>query len=74
MVPKAAKSDKVNFWMLDWKTTSKTGWYYQKKKEFLALAQIGLYKSYWSKKFATDLKDIRTGYVFLKRGASPGKT
>ena len=60
--------------LYDWKTTGKTGWFYKKKKEFLSLAQVGLYKNYWASKFGIPVKDIKAGYVFLKRGAKPGKT
>ena len=72
--PKTPGSDQVEYWILDWKTTGSTGWFYKKKKEFLSLAQVGLYKNYWAKKHNIPLKDIKTGYVFLKRGAKPGKT
>ena len=72
--PKKPGSDKVEYWIIDWKTTGKTGWFYKKKKEFLSLAQVGLYKNYWASKFGIPVKDIKAGYVFLKRGAKPGKT
>ena len=72
--PKKQGSDKVEYWILDWKTTGPSGWFYKKKKEFLSLAQVGLYKNYWAKKHGIPLSDIKTGYVFLKRGAKPGKT
>jgi len=71
--PKKPGSDQVEYWILDWKTTGKTGWFYKKKKEFLSLAQVALYKHYWSIKFNIPAKDIKVGYVFLKRGAKPGK-
>ena len=67
------KNKKV-FWVIDWKTTGKTGWYYTKRKEFISLAQIGLYKSFLAKKLDVSLRDIRVGYVFLKRGAKPNNT
>ena len=72
--PKSPGSDKIEYWIIDWKTTGSKGWFYKKKKEFLSLAQVGLYKSYWAKKYNIPLKDIKTGYVFLKRGAKPGKS
>jgi len=71
-VPKG-KNGKFNYWVIDWKTTGPAGWFYQKKRDFLTLAQIGLYKYYWSVKNEIDLKDIRTGFVFLKRGGKPKK-
>ncbi len=69
--PKKPGSDKVEYWVIDWKTTGKNGWFYKKKKEFLSLAQVALYKHYWANKFNVPLKDIKVGYVFLKRGAKP---
>lgn len=68
------KGNKKIIWILDWKTTGKGGWYFQKRKEFLSLAQIGMYKSFWSKKLGVDMKDVRAGYVFLKRSTKVGKT
>jgi len=67
------KGKKV-FWVIDWKTTGKGGWFFTKRKEFISLAQIGLYKSFLAKKIGVSLRDIRVGYVFLKRGAKLGKT
>ena len=72
--PKKPGSDKVEYWIIDWKTTGKRGWFWKKKREFLSLAQVGLYKHYWATKFNIPVKDIKVGYVFLKRGAKPGKT
>ena len=73
-VPKKNNPDKFDIWIIDWKTTGPSGWYYTKKKDFLSLAQLGLYKAYWSRKFNVELKNIKIGYVFLKRGAKLGKT
>ncbi len=67
-------SGQVEYWILDWKTTKKTGWFWKKKKEFLSLAQVALYKHHWANKFNIPIKDIKVGYVFLKRGAKPGKS
>jgi len=61
------------YWVIDWKTTGPAGWMYKKKRDFLALAQVGLYKKYISKKLNIPIKDIRCAYVFLKRGAKPEK-
>ncbi len=73
-VPSPRSKSKKNYWLLDWKTTGKGGWYFTKRKEFISLAQVGSYKKYWSENATIPLKDIRTGYVFLKRGAKKGKT
>jgi len=71
-VPK--KNDKYLYYIIDWKTTGPGGWFYLKKRDFNSLAQIGMYKLFWSKKYEDiNVKDIRTAFVFLKRGAKPGK-
>jgi len=67
-------SGKIEYWVIDWKTTKKTGWFWKKKKEFLSLAQVALYKQYWSNKFNIPVEDIKVAYVFLKTGAKPGKS
>ena len=36
-------------------------------------AQLILYKHFWAKKHNVPLKDIRCGFVLLKRGGKPGK-
>jgi len=72
--PKKPGSNKVEYWIIDWKTTGPNGWFYKKKKEFLSLAQVGMYKKFWAEKNNIPISDIKTGYVFLKRGAKPGKT
>lgn len=71
--PKKPGSDKVEYWVIDWKTSGKAGWFWKKKKEFLSLSQVALYKHYWATKFNIPASDIKVGYVFLKRGAKPGK-
>lgn len=59
-------------WILDVKTTS-WGWSFDKKSDDLVKTQLVLYKSFWSKKLNVDMKDIRCGFVLLKRTAKPGK-
>jgi len=59
-------------WLIDWKTTS-WGWNNWKKNDDLVRAQLVLYKNFWSVKTATDPKDVRCGFVLLKRSAKPGK-
>ena len=66
------KKGKELLWVIDWKTTGKAGWFFKKKREFISLAQVGLYKQFISKKLDIPMKDIRCAYVFLKRGADPG--
>lgn len=59
------------FWLIDWKTTS-WGWAYQKKSDPMIRAQLVLYKNYWSTKTGTDPKDVKCGFVLLKRSAKHG--
>ncbi len=66
--------DKFKYWILDWKTASPGGWSLEKKRDFLVHAQVALYKYFWSKKNNVDLKDIKTGFVLLKKGLPLGKS
>ena len=36
-------------------------------------AQLILYKHFWSRKHDIPLKDVRCGFILLKRGANPGR-
>jgi len=68
------KNDKFKYWILDWKTASPRGWSLEKKRDFLMHAQIALYKSFWGRKNNISLKDIKTGFVLLKKGLKKGKS
>ena len=57
--------------ILDWKTTN-WGWKVEKLREFKTNAQVASYKIFWSRKFDVDMKDIKAGYVLLKRMAKQG--
>lgn len=70
-VPKK-KGSGYEYWILDWKTAQSYGWRRQKKQDILMTAQLILYKHFWSKKHDVPLKDIRCGFILLKRGAKPG--
>ena len=59
-------------WILDWKTSQSYGWRREKKQDILMTAQLILYKHFWSKKHNVPLKDIRCGFILLKRGGKPG--
>lgn len=59
-------------WLLDWKTTG-WGWAKEKKADPLVRSQLVLYKNYWSSKTGTNPKNVRCGFVLLKRSAKPGK-
>lgn len=62
-----------NYWILDWKTAQSYGWRREKKQDILMTSQLFLYKHFWSLKHSIDKKDIRCGFILLKRGAKPGK-
>ncbi len=59
-------------WLIDWKTTS-WGWGSDKKTDDMVRAQLVLYKNFWSKKTDTDPKNVRCGFVLLKRTAKVGQ-
>jgi hypothetical protein len=58
-------------WLLDFKTCG-WGWGAEKKADELVRSQLVLYKNFWSIKTQTDPKDVRCGFVLLKRTAKPG--
>lgn len=64
--------DKMLIWLIDWKTTS-WGWKSEKKSDPKVISQLVLYKNFWSIKTGTDPKDVRCGFVLLKRAGKPGK-
>jgi hypothetical protein len=61
------------YWIIDWKTAKKYGWRADKKRDFNMQAQLILYKRHWAAKHDIPLKDIRCGFVLLKKGAAPEK-
>lgn len=63
---------KTVVWLVDWKTTS-WGWSVEKKSDDMVRAQLVLYKNFWSAKTGTDPKDVRCGFILLKRSAKPGQ-
>ena len=63
--------NKTLIWLIDWKTTS-WGWTADKKADVMVRAQLVLYKNFWSTKTGTNPKDVRCGFVLLKRTAKPG--
>lgn len=54
------------YWILDWKTCE-VFWHLQKQQDPKKQLQLILYKHFWSKKHNIDLKDIRCGFVLLRR-------
>lgn len=65
------KQGKV-FWLLDFKTCS-WGWAVQKKSDELVRTQLIFYKNFWAAKAKVDPKDIRCGFILLKRTGKPGQ-
>lgn len=62
---------KKTVWLLDWKTTS-WGWASAKKSDDLVKMQLVLYKNFWATKNSANIKDIKCGFILLKRTAKPG--
>jgi len=71
-VPKR-KGEGYNYWIIDWKTAQSYGWRRSKKQDILMTSQLILYKHFWSRKHSIPLKDIRCGFILLKRGGKPGR-
>lgn len=69
---KSAKPGEYEYWIIDWKTTS-WGWGMDKKTDPKKILQLAFYKYFWSKKLGIDPKEIRCGFVLLKRTAKAGK-
>ena len=57
------------YYVIDWKTAGDKGWYRDKRQDILTWAQIALYKTFWRNKLGLDTKQVRCGFVLLKRGA-----
>lgn len=55
-----------DYLVLDWKS-SDWGWTADKKRDFNKQLQIMLYKIFYCQKMGLDLKDIKCGFVLLKR-------
>jgi hypothetical protein len=72
MIKAKNKRGQERLWLIDWKTTSARGWNSDKRRDFLVQAQLALYKFYTSQKFEVDPKEIKCGFVLLKRGAKKG--
>ena len=67
------RGEGYNYWIIDWKTSGSWGWRRKKKQDILMTAQLILYKHFWAKKHNIELKDIRCGFVLLKRAGKRGK-
>ena len=62
------------YYVIDWKTAGDKGWYASKRRDILTWAQIALYKSFWMRKNNLDTKQVKCGFVLLKRGGKPNQT
>ena len=71
-VPKK-RGDGHVYWIIDWKTAGIYGWRRDKKQDLGMTAQLILYKHFWARKHGIDIKDVRCGFVLLKRGGKRGK-
>lgn len=60
------KEGEFLYWILDWKTCE-VFWHLQKQQDPKKQLQLILYKHFWSKKHNIDLKDIRCGFVLLRK-------
>jgi len=65
---------KEYYYVIDWKTAGDKGWYASKRRDILTWAQIALYKSFWKNKNGLDIKQVKCGFVLLKRGGKPGSS
>ena len=65
---------KEYYYVIDWKTSGDKGWYASKRRDILTWAQIALYKSFWMGKNKLNTKQVKCGFVLLKRGGKPGQT
>lgn len=70
-VIKTKKGNKEIIWILDFKTTT-WGWTNDKKSDPMVRNQLVLYKNFWSLKHNVDLKNIRCGFILLKKNPKQG--
>jgi len=57
------------YYVIDWKTAGDKGWFRDKRQDILTWAQNALYKTFWRNKLGLGTKQVRCGFVLLKRGA-----
>lgn len=63
------KKNKKVIWLIDWKHTG--FWKAEKKSDPRVTSQLIYYKHFWSKKTNTPMKDVKCGFVLLKRSGKP---
>jgi len=66
------KNGKYTYYIMDFKTTT-FGWRREKRDDKVLQSQLIYYKNFYAKKHNIDLKDIRAGFLLLKRGAKVGQ-
>jgi hypothetical protein len=66
------KRGQNRIWLLDWKTAG-WGWRKEKKQDFNYQMQLLLYKHFWAEKHNIDPKEVKTGFILLKRDGKNGK-
>jgi len=66
------KKEEDIFWIIDWKTSA-WGWNAEKRSDFGLHQQLILYKNFWSQKTGIPLKQIKCGFIVLKRTAKDGQ-
>ena len=72
VIKSKGKRGETLYWILDWKTTQR-GWFREKRSDDMVKAQLALYKNYWCQKHPdVPMKDVRCGFVLLKKAAKPG--
>jgi hypothetical protein len=67
-----AKKNKFVTWVLDQKTCQ-WGWPKEKKEDTTVRSQLLLYRNFWAIKNGLVQRDIRSGFVLLKKVAKTGK-
>ena len=71
---KYKKGKKTKYVIIDWKTASPRGWSRDKQQDIKTIAQLILYKHYWTRKNNIPTRDVACNFVLLKRGTKKGKT
>lgn len=72
LVIKVPRGKRYVYWILDFKTAKFT-WLREKRDNKVLQSQLVYYKHFFSKKHKVDMKDIRCGFVLLKRTAKAGQ-
>jgi hypothetical protein len=71
VIKAAGPRGKPLVWVLDWKTCA-WGWPAEKKSDPMIRSQLVYYKHFFANKAGVEFKDVRCGFVLLKRTAQDG--